>query len=214
MIPQSSGPTFKRRASLFRVNFRAIVRLPGVGLLLVLLVACGKDPTRIAPTQPPTLTAAVGTTSIPATPVERRTLPPTWTLEPTLTPIPPRPTATATLSPTPVPTLTATQICTGFVIISAPAEASEFAYDGTTSFAWHGVPDGAVLSLSISRNDNGKEAFRINLPVAGDSLLTLPMARLPSEGRYNWKIWLQHPQYGDICTHTGMMLRKSPPTVF
>ena len=197
-----TGPTFKRRASLFRAG----VLIPGVGFLLLLLVACGKDPTT------PTATAAP-TTKVAATLVERRTLPPNWTPLPSLTPIPPRPTFTPTPSPTPPSTLTAAQICSGFLIISAPAEASEFAYDGITSFAWHGVPNGAVLSLSITRNDNGKEAFRINIPVAGDSLLSLPLSRLPSEGRYDWKIWLQHPQYGDICTHNGTLLRK-PPAVF
>jgi hypothetical protein len=149
-----------------------------------------------------------------AMPVERPTLPPSWTPQPTATPIPPRPTFTPTLSPTPLPTLTVQQICSGFVIIFAPSEASEFVYDGTTSFSWHGVPEGVVLSLAVYRHDNGKEAFRVNLPIAGDSLLSLPMSRLPIAGVYDWKIWLQHPLYGDICAHSGSFARKSPPAVF
>ncbi len=175
-------------------------------LLAVALAACGKDrpaatsiPTTAPATLLPTHTAAVVATigTLP-------TLPPTWTPLPTR---PPLPTRTPTLPPTPLSTLSAQQICDSFRVIAAPADNAQLDYDATVTFAWHGVPSDAPMILSITKHGE-KTGIRAEIPVPGDSLLPMPLTRLPSEGQYDWKIWLQHPRYGEICARSGTFTRK------
>ncbi|MCC7449961.1 MAG: hypothetical protein IT324_21260 [Anaerolineae bacterium] len=178
-------------------------------ILAVALAACGKDrptatpfPTSIPATPSPSRTTAVVATV--ATIGTLSTLPPTWTPLPSRTPLPTR---TPTLSPTPIPTLTAQQICDHFRVVAAPAADAQFDYDSTATFAWQGVPQDVPMTLSITRHGE-KTGVRAEIPVAGDSLLSFPLTRLPSDGQYDWKIWLQHPQYGEICAHSGTFTRK------
>lgn len=92
-------------------------------------------------------------------------------------------------------------------MIAAPADNAQLDYDASVTFAWHGVPQDTPLILSITKHGE-KAGIRAELPVAGDSLLPFPLTRLPADGQYDWKIWLQHPQYGEICARSGMFTRK------
>lgn len=167
-------------------------------LLIGLLVGC--TATRPTPTiAPPTNTLAVQFVPNP-------TLPPTWTPVPTDTPIP---TWTPAPTPTPAPTASAEQICKEFGIASAPALGKEFEYDDKATFAWVAVPEGVRLSLTITLRGE-KQGIRLDIDQFGDNIIPIPLTRLPDEtgGVYDWKIWLQHPQYGEICPHTGYFTRK------
>ena len=113
-------------------------------------------------------------------------------------------------SPTPVPTLSAQQVCAQFSIIATPAENAELDYDATAQLGWRGVPDGASVTLSIVQHDQ-QEGLRIDVPVTGDSLLAVSLARLYGVGQFDWKLRLHHPQYGDICEHSGTFFRKPLP---
>jgi hypothetical protein len=183
--------------SVFHVRFLLVG-------LCVLLAACGSDrrvtlmpAQRILPTTP----AATITLGV------RPTLPPTWTSLPSTTP---RSTNTATLSPTPLPTLTAKQICDDFKILAAPSGQVES--DALMTFAWHGVPVDVPVMLSITQRES-KQGLRLDMSVAGDSLLRVPMSRLPAEGDYDWKLWLQHPLFGEICPQSGTFTRKPSPFI-
>lgn len=162
---------------------------------LILLSACNTPRPAINAPTPAIITIA---------PEQRLTLPPTWTFAPTLTPLPtsiPQPTQT------PAPTLTAAEICRGFGIVAAPQDGVQFDYDGKVTFGWRGVPDGVPMTLTITLHGQ-KAGARVDVNTPGDNLVSIPLTRLPQEGRYEWRIWLKHPQYGEICIYTGTFTRK------
>jgi hypothetical protein len=172
-------------------------RLLLIGLLL-LTGACTNA--RSSPTlAPPTNTLSVQF-------VPQPTLPPTWTPAPTDTPIP---TSTPEPTPTPAPTANAEQICAAFGIVSAPGNGTEFEYDGKTTFAWVNVPEKTRLSLTITLRGD-KQGIRLDVDQVGDNIIPIPLLRLPADtsGTFDWKIWLQHPTYGEICARSGYFVRK------
>lgn len=73
-----------------------------LALLVVLLAACGGEPSAPAATPPPTATPTVAPTAS-ATPVRSPVATPTPTPSPSATPMPPTPTPIATPAPTPTP---------------------------------------------------------------------------------------------------------------
>ncbi len=108
-----------------------------------------------------------------------------------------------------MPTASAEQVCKDFGIASAPSAGTEYDYDGKVTFAWVAVPDATRLSLSITLRGE-KQGIRLDVDQSGDNIIPIPLTRLPDEtgGTYDWKIWLQHPTYGEICPHTGYFTRK------
>jgi hypothetical protein len=179
-------------------------------LLCLTLAACGKGlpvPTeRTATSSPPTATDTLEPPTLEQP--TRQSLPPTWTAQPTITP---RPTNTPLPTPTVTPTIGPDVICKNFAMISAPVPTVPLEYGGSASFAWHGVPQDVTLMLSITVHGS-LEGIRVEIPVAGDSTIAVPFARLPGAGGdYDWKIWLQHAKFGAICEHSGAFIRKSPP---
>jgi hypothetical protein len=130
----------------------------------------------------------------------------TWTPVPTETPLPTyTPLPTETLTPTP----SAESICKSFGVVAAPASGIELPYDGTATFGWSGVPVGVRLSLTLTYH-GGKQGIRLDVDAPGDNVVPIPLLRLPddSSGRYDWRLWLQHPQYGELCVTTGYLIRK------
>jgi hypothetical protein len=180
--------------------------------LTVFLVGCGKDPTP-APTIPiliPSVTPVplISATSAIATTqnnVVGRTLPPQWTLEPTSTP---RPTSTRRPPPSPVPTLNAQQICEKFELFLAPPENAQFPAEGTANFGWRGAPPDATIVVQVILRGPRKDGIQVSAPGAAALLFALPLRELPSIGDYEWKIYLQHPLYGDFCPHSGTFTRQ------
>jgi hypothetical protein len=173
-------------------------RLGSFIVFLILATGC-TTPRPVASPLPPTNTLAIRFVPNP-------TLPPTWTPVPTDTPVP---TWTPIPTNTPAPTASAEQVCKEFGIASAPAPGAEYDYDGRVTFAWLAVPEGARLSLTITLRGE-KQGIRLDIDQFGDNIIPIPLTRLPDEtgGTYDWKIWLQHPQYGEICPHTGYFVRK------
>jgi hypothetical protein len=164
---------------------------------LLMGAGCTRTPAPPSPTPRPTV---VLPTDAP--------LPPTWTpapsrtADPTFTPIPP------TLIP---PTLSATDICRGFGLTVIPESGVSYAYDGQVTFAWAGVPRGVRITLSVTLEDS-KEGLRVDTESEGDNVVALPLLRLPPKsGRYDWRIWITHPVYGELCTRTGYFIRKALP---
>lgn len=136
----------------------------------------------------------------------RPSLPPTWTPAPTETPIP---SVTPLPTETPVPTLSAEALCKTFGLISAPTSGGQFEYDGKVTFGWTNLPPDVRLSLTITLR-GGKQGIRLDVDAPGDNLVPIPLTRLPDEssGTYDWKVWLQSPQYGEVCIQTGYFIRK------
>lgn len=170
------------------------------GLIAGLVAACSVVP-RLPPTPPPAITLNVQV--VPFTPPPA---PITWTPIPTLTPEPTyTPLPTETLTPTP----DAAAICKAFGLVSAPASGAELAYDGTATFSWTGVPAGTRLSLTLTLH-GGKQGIRLDVDAPGDNIVPIPLTRLPddSSGRYDWRVWLTHPQYGELCVTSGYIIRK------
>ncbi len=166
-----------------------------VWLFVILLLVSG------CASKPPII---VQTPQVVTLPAERPTLPPTWTPIPTLTPLP-----THTPEPTqpPTPTLTAADICRDFGPVAVPGNGAQYDFDAKVTFGWRGVPDGVPMALTITLHGQ-KAGVRIDVKTPGDSLLPIPLTQLPQEGDYDWKLWLQHPQYGEICVYTGTFTRK------
>lgn len=135
----------------------------------------------------------------------RVTLPPAWTPVPTETALPtrtPLPTETA------LPTLTTNEICGSFGLTTRPATGAEYDYDATLTFAWTNVPTGVRLTLAINLHD-AKQGLRLDVDAPGDNIVPIPLLRLPEDtGRYDWKLGLQHPLYGEICKVEGYFTRR------
>ncbi len=171
-------------------------------LLLICAVGCSTArpvPNVVStPISTPLLVQGIG--DLPTRPP----LPPSWTPEDTLTP---QPTYTTTPTSTPVPTLSASALCTTFGIASTPAEGAQLAYDAKATFAWYGVPANVALVLTITLHGQ-KNGTRIDSNTPGDTILPFPLLDLPDAGQYDWKIWIQHPQYGEVCVHSGTFIRK------
>jgi len=130
-------------------------------------------------------------------------LPPTWT--PTATDTP-HPTPTASPTVTLTPTLSAKDICDAFSIALAPAPNSLYEVAGVATFAWHGVTAEAPMSLSITLH-GAIEGIRADSITDSDGLLPIQLTALAKPGQYDWKIWLNHPVYGQICTYSGTFVR-------
>jgi hypothetical protein len=102
-------------------------------------------------------------------------------------------------------------LCESFSVISAPKEGSEYEYDANVVFAWHGV---TTVPMVLRIKKVGSEAgLRVDVGMEGDAVLPIPLMRLPDEGHYEWRIWLQDPQNGEICVHSGTFIRKPPVIV-
>jgi hypothetical protein len=115
-------------------------------------------------------------------------------------------TPSSTPLPTATPTLTAKDICDSFSVVSIPAMNAQYEFDGVALFGWRGAPANVSLVLSITLHGS-VAGIRAVLPQASDSIFPLPLVRLPSPGVYDWKISLQHPTYGEICTSSGSFIR-------
>jgi len=139
-------------------------------------------------------------------PIAQASLPPTWTPVATETPLP---TATITLTAPPTATLSAEDVCSAFHLITTPAVNAQLDYDASATFIWSGIPAGSTPVLTITLHGSNQPALRINGSGAGDTVLPIPLLRLPQAGLYDWKFWLQHPQYGQICVHSGTFTRKA-----
>lgn len=169
------------------------------GLLLLCLTACTGAPST---TPQPTLLGTLVT--LPPAETRFQALPPTWTPAPTRTPAPtftPFPTAT------PIPTASVGEVCAAFKLLLVPS--AEIDFDGVGRFVWQGVPRGAGVIISVTL-ENTTQGISLNLPVEGSGTFEFSLMRLPQAGRYEWRITMQHPFYGEICTQTGIFTRKEP----
>jgi hypothetical protein len=133
-----------------------------------------------------------------------RTLAPSWTPEPTSTP---RPTSTRRPTSTPVPTLNAQQICDKFELFLTPLENAQFPADGTANFGWRNAPPDSTIVVQVILRGPRKDGIQVSAPGAAALLFSLPLRELPSLGDYEWKIYLQHPLYGDFCLRSGTFTR-------
>jgi hypothetical protein len=175
---------------------------PALASLLILFIgmmivaACTNNrpaATAIPPTASPTL--------------GEQTLPPTWTPTGTFTPAPTR---TPSLTPTIPPTLSLADLCANFKLLAAPENNVKVEYNAAVVFAWKGVPTGGIPAVLNITLHHSKAGVRADIPQPGDGLVQIPMRVLPQEGIYEWEIWLQHPVFGKICSHSGSFLRISP----
>jgi hypothetical protein len=99
-------------------------------------------------------------------------------------------------------------MCETFKVVSAPKEGSAFEYDAHVVFGWSGI---SSLPMVLKINKQGSEAgLRLDIPIPGDGILPIPLMRLPDEGVYEWRAWLQDPVNGEICTHSGTFIRNAP----
>jgi hypothetical protein len=146
--------------------------------LTIFLASC--TPSVLQPATQPHLTATLVSQS--AATVARATLPPTWTSPPSLTPPP--------------------------TIAAAPKDGDTLDYDGKATFGWRAVPNGVRLTLTITLH-GAKQGIRLDVDTPGDNVVPIPLLRLPDDaGQYDWKMWLQHPVYGEICPYSGTFIRK------
>ncbi len=159
-------------------------------LLGLLAVACGggeialpSDGGGVDP--PPQSTAAPAT--VP--PVQRPTLPPTWTPTPTFTPLPPSPTPTITLTPSVTPTWSVADRCARFWLYSRPREGAQLAlreYDAV-GFAWQYPLAGEAITLTVQRLGHNR-ARSLTLTGPRDQVVTVPFAALYGPGPYHWTV--------------------------
>lgn len=170
-------------------------------LSLALLTGCGPRPTPTPTATPYTIETRQAIATL------NRILPPTWTPAPTRTP---PPTQTPLPTPTPRPTLSVEQVCTRFVLVAAPIDGIQLNYDAETQFVYSGVPRGAAAGLAIKGEGDDPE-LRLRIPFEGDGIVPISLSILPGPGRYHWRLWVQHPVYGEICLNQGIFVRRPPP---
>jgi hypothetical protein len=160
--------------------------------LLLIVAACAPKPTAT-----PYLTATITLGAQP-------TLPPTWTPTHTFTSAPTR---MPTDTPAPVPTISAADICKGFSVIATPDPKVEVSQDGSALFGWKNIPSGVRMRLYIWERGSRAGIFA-DVPIPGDGLLPIPAQRLPESYYFNWRLWIEHPAYGQICVHQGTFTRQ------
>lgn len=184
--------------------WRSAARIPRhlfLALIGITLAACSK-----APPTPSAFTAVFTTVSQPTQAIPTPYLPPSWTPHPTLTP---RPTPTEAPTPTDVPTFTTEELCQYFKII-APPGTKPYEFWAVISFGWTGVPVGTALVLTITQQGS-KGGVRLDVPYDGAGIFPIRLKQLPGPGIYEWKAWVQDPQYGAICQQSGTFIRKALP---
>ncbi len=169
------------------------------------LWACTPAQTTPQPTRTPSLFATL------SGPVAEATLPPTWT--PTFTPSPLPPTATETAVPTftPAPTLTAAEICTGFVLFYEIPDRKVFRWDRVIPFAFDiTAEDVKVQFVATHRRTGQNQGLEL---VGGETyLFEFPVNFLPVSGVYDWHLSVISDQYGELCPHSGTFIALNLPS--
>jgi hypothetical protein len=168
----------------------------------VILAACSPTPIPSTATLHPTsLFATV------AGPVQRETLPPTWTPSATATQTL---TPTITRTPTSVPTRSVEEICAGFTLL--------YDFSGRSSYDWGDyIPIFATLEDADSAlyfkatHRPGGEGTGFELPTGGQAVgVEFQIRALPEPGRYDWELGVRSPAHGDICKITGRFVALRP----
>ena len=171
------------------------------------LAACGSTSAPFA-TQTTVSTETAVPTSRYATlaaPVQRASLPPTWTPAPTNTPVTPPPSRTATDTRTPSPTRTVDDLCAGFSAEIPFEDGHLFPADGTIALiVISDTPDSSVIFYAQHRRSG--ENRGVEMPGGQANAMELSAAVLPQSGRYDWRLYLDSPIYGEICERSGYFI--------
>jgi hypothetical protein len=97
-------------------------------------------------------------------------------------------------------------VCNGFSVVVSPPLNAMYEIDGVVTFSWHGASADTPMSISITRHGQ-VDGLRADNITDLDGLLPISLKALGDPGVYDWKIWLQHSQYGAICTYSGAFIK-------
>ncbi|MBC7812526.1 MAG: hypothetical protein H7175_15335 [Burkholderiales bacterium] len=140
-----------------------------------------------------------------AAPVQRATLPPIWTPAHTNTPVTPPPTRTPTDTPPPSPTRTADDLCAGFSAEIGFEDGHLFAADSTIALiVISDAPDSSVIFYAEHHRSGDNRS--VEMPGGQMIGMELDAAVLPHSGRYDWRLYLDSPVYGEICERSGYFI--------